>query len=42
MLTVWANEGPFEYKGKYWHVTMPDPKDWEFIYLKCFMALNGA
>ena len=38
MLTVWANEGPFEYKGKYWHVTMPDPKDWEFINLKCFMA----
>ena len=24
ILKIWRDEGPFDYKGKYWHVTMPD------------------
>ena len=25
ILKLWANEGPFEYKGKYWNVNLPEP-----------------
>ena len=24
ILKIWENKGPFDYKGKYWHVTIPD------------------
>ena len=25
ILKIWANDGPFEYKGKYWNVSIPEP-----------------
>ena len=25
ILKLWENEGPFEYKGKYWNVSLPEP-----------------
>ena len=25
ILKLWENEGPFEYKGKYWNVNLPEP-----------------
>ena len=25
ILKIWANEGPFEYKGKFWNITVTDP-----------------
>ncbi len=37
ILKLWRSEGPFEYKGKFWKVSMPDPKDYEYATLKLFM-----
>ena len=25
ILKIWQNDGPFEYKGKYWNVSIPEP-----------------
>ena len=37
ILKLWASEGAFEYKGKFWNVTMLDPKDFEYATLKRFL-----
>ena len=25
ILKIWENDGPFEYKGKFWNVSIPEP-----------------
>lgn len=39
MLGLWANtEGPFKYEGKFWKVDVPDPSDYSYANLKCFLT----
>ncbi len=37
ILTIWREEGPFEYKGKFWTVNIPDPKEYEYGQLRTFL-----
>ena len=30
ILKVWENQGPSQYKGKFWNFNIPDPKDYEY------------
>ena len=34
---LWANDGPTEYKGKFWTVRIPDDKEWEWASLRHFI-----
>ena len=36
MLHIWTSEGPSEYKGKFWSVKIPDPKEYEWATLRTF------
>ena len=36
MLHIWRGEGPSEYKGKYWSVKIPDPKEYEWATLRVY------
>ena len=36
MLYFWQTEGPSEYKGKFWNVKIPDPKEYEWATLRVF------
>ena len=38
MLFIWRNEAPSEYKGKFWTVSLPDPKEWEWASLRNFIT----
>ena len=38
ILTIWRNEGPLEYEGKFWKFKIPDPKEYEWATLRCYMA----
>jgi alkanesulfonate monooxygenase SsuD/methylene tetrahydromethanopterin reductase-like flavin-dependent oxidoreductase (luciferase family) len=38
ILTIWREEGPFEYKGKFWTVNIPDPKEYEYGQLRRFLT----
>ena len=38
ILHIWKNEGPSEYKGKYWTVKVPDPEEYRFASLKRFLV----
>jgi alkanesulfonate monooxygenase SsuD/methylene tetrahydromethanopterin reductase-like flavin-dependent oxidoreductase (luciferase family) len=37
MEMLWSNEGPAEYKGKFWTVRIPDSKEWEWAKLRHFI-----
>ena len=36
ILKLWESPEPFEYKGEFWSVTVPDPAEWEFAALRNF------
>jgi alkanesulfonate monooxygenase SsuD/methylene tetrahydromethanopterin reductase-like flavin-dependent oxidoreductase (luciferase family) len=39
ILSIWQHlDGPFSYKGKYWTINIPDPKNYEYGSLRCFLA----
>ena len=37
ILKLWESEGSFDYNGKFWKVSMPDPEDYEYATLRLFM-----
>ena len=37
MRMLWSDEGPAEYKGKFWNVNIPDSKEWEWAKLRHFI-----
>ena len=34
ILKIWREEGPWEYKGKFWTLKVPDPKEYEWANLR--------
>ena len=36
MLFIWGAKGPSEYKGQFWDVKIPDPKEFEYANLRLF------
>lgn len=37
ILHLWQNDGPSEYRGKYWTAKLPDPEEYEWASLRVFL-----